>query len=245
MKCGDMMNNNKINELTIPNCPYCGTKLLKVVYGMPAQETLEKAEKGEIILGGCIIEENQPKYFCNNCKKDFSSDLKECIDKENNWDEIRYNKISKSDFLKLNEKNLIFITNPGRMGDEDGTTFIIKNGNELTVYRIDGWMYKEENKEDVSLKDMSKQFPIWYKTWKNNNKKDYGKYQYLYMGFGNGLSIDNSIYKEFEPYLNQLLNDYFKNYSNEEKESYKFAAIFNVWEDAFIKMVNDKGYILK
>ena len=77
--------------------------------------------------------------------------------------EIEVNKISKSEFIKLNEKNLMFITNPGRMGDEDGSTFIIKHGNE------------EEYK---------------------------GKYKYLYMGFGNGLSIDNSIYSEFEPYLN-------------------------------------------
>ncbi len=32
----------------------------------------------------------------------------------------KYNKISKSEFLKLKEDNLLFITNPGRMGNEDG-----------------------------------------------------------------------------------------------------------------------------
>ncbi len=48
------------------------------------------------------------------------------------------NKISKKEFLKLNENDLMFITNPGRMGDEDGTTFIIKHGNEFNIYRIDG-----------------------------------------------------------------------------------------------------------
>jgi len=51
---------------------------------------------------------------------------------------MKYNEISKTDFLKLNEDNLMFITNPGRMGDEDGTTFIIKNGNVVTIYRISG-----------------------------------------------------------------------------------------------------------
>ena len=53
------------------------------------------------------------------------------------------NKITKSDFLKLNEEDLMFITNPGRMGDEDGSTFIIKKENELTIYRVDGWMYRK------------------------------------------------------------------------------------------------------
>ena len=48
------------------------------------------------------------------------------------------NKITKSDFLKLNEEDLMFITNPGRMGDEDGSTFIIKKENELTIYRVNG-----------------------------------------------------------------------------------------------------------
>ena len=38
-----------------------------------------------------------------------------------------YNKINKPNFLKLNEADVMFITNPGRMGDEDGSTFIIKN----------------------------------------------------------------------------------------------------------------------
>ena len=39
---------------------------------------------------------------------------------------FKSNKISKKDFLYINEEDVMFITNPGRMGDEDGSTFIIK-----------------------------------------------------------------------------------------------------------------------
>ena len=49
--------------------------------------------------------------------------------------------ISRDEFFTLKGENLMFITNPGRMGDEDGSTFIIKEDNNYVSYRIDGWMY--------------------------------------------------------------------------------------------------------
>ena len=42
---------------------------------------------------------------------------------------LKINKILKPDFLKLEEESIMFITNPGRMGDEDGITFVVKNYN--------------------------------------------------------------------------------------------------------------------
>lgn len=65
-------------------------------------------------------------------------------------------KISKEEFKKLDEKNLMFITNPGRMGDEDGITFSIKEGNKYTLYRVNGWMYKEDNDERITFNDAEK-----------------------------------------------------------------------------------------
>ena len=151
------------------------------------------------------------------------------------------NKISKENFLKLNEDDIMFITNPGRMGDEDGSTFVVKEGNKLVIYRVDGWMNhnKSLNEDEfISLDDIAKQFPKWLETWKNsNNEKDQGKYKYLYMGFGNGLSIDHSIYKDFEPYLNNLVEEYLK---DKDEESLKYAAIYNVWEKALIEMMKEK-----
>ncbi len=167
-----------------------------------------------------------------------------CGDKMNKFES---NRISKSEFIKLSEDDLIFITNPGRMGDEDGSTFIIKHGKELAIYRIDDWMYpKTGEKVDILLNDAIKQFPKWFDTWKHGEEKDYnGKYKYIYMGFGNGLSIDKSIYSEFESYLNDSVEEYLEDISDGEKESLKYAAIYNTWKKAFINMVNDEGYILK
>ena len=157
-----------------------------------------------------------------------------------------YNEISKDEFLKLSEDDLMFITNPGRMGDVDGSTFIIKKNNELTVYRANGWMYQDGKRIDISFDDTLIQFPQWFDTWKhakekNNNKK----YKYLYMGFGNGLCVDNSIYGEFEQYLNDLVEKFLKGKSNEEKESLKYAAIYNTWKQALVNMSDEKGYIFK
>ena len=155
---------------------------------------------------------------------------------------LKVNKISKEDFFKINEKDVMFITNPGRMGDEDGSTFIIKHDNKFKIYRLDEWMYrcKDFNEsEHISLDDTLKQFPKWHEAWENSTNKDYkGKYKYLYMGFGNGLSIDNSIYKEFKPYLDKKVEEYLE--SKEDKESMKYAAIFDTWEEAFLNMINDK-----
>ena len=162
---------------------------------------------------------------------------------------IKANKISKEDFKKLNEENIMFITNPGRMGDEDGTTFIVKDNNELTIYRVDGWMYLSKEKRDenfISFDDALKQFPKWKETWDHSEDKEYkGKYKHIYMGFGNGLSIDNSIYKEFEPYLKVEKEEYLKGKSEYEKRVLENAANFNVWGNAVIKMAKEKGYTIK
>ena len=156
--------------------------------------------------------------------------------------ELKENKISKEDFLKINEDDVMFITNPGRMGDEDGSTFIIKENNKYKKYRLSEWMYRRKDfneKEHISLDDTIKQFPKWYETWKNSDNKNYkGKYKYLYMGFGNGLSIDNSIYNEYKPYLDKKIEEYLED--KEDKESLKYAAIYNVWEEAFLNMINNK-----
>ncbi len=150
-------------------------------------------------------------------------------------------RIKKSDFLKINEEDVMFITNPGRMGDEDGSTFVLKGCNSYNIYRIDGWMYPSGNideNERITLEDARKQFPKWSEAWQNANNENYqGKYKYLYMGFGNGLCIDSSIYNEFKEYLDMYLKDI--------TEEDRYGIIFNNWEMAFMNMVEDKGYILK
>ena len=57
-------------------CPKCNNNLIEIVYGMPSSELFEAEERGEIILGGCCVSDNDPKYHCENCDIDFSRDLK-------------------------------------------------------------------------------------------------------------------------------------------------------------------------
>ena len=150
-----------------------------------------------------------------------------------------HNFISKEDFCKIKEEDVLFITNPGRMGDEDGTTFVVNKDGKYVIYRVDGWMYpnKDINRSEcITLDDASKQFPEWYETWKCSNDINYkGKYKYLYMGFGNGLCVDNSIYGKYKPYLEEVLEKNLQQY--DDKEGMKYAVIFSVWEEALSNMI--------
>ena len=158
---------------------------------------------------------------------------------------VMIHKISRTELYQLSEEQLMFITNPGRMGDEDGVTFIMRQDNEFTIYRVDGLLYPNED-NTIILGDLEKHFSKWFDTWKHSSDNNFnGKYKYLYMGFGNGLCIDYSIYKEFELYLNNLVDKYLEKCVDDDKEKYRYSAIFNVWEDAFIDMVSDRGYVIK
>ena len=69
-----------------PKCPNCGSKLLEIVYGMPDSEMGEKAMKGELFLGGFMIDDDSPKYHCNTCKRSYFENLKDYIEEENNFE---------------------------------------------------------------------------------------------------------------------------------------------------------------
>ena len=72
--------------------------------------------------------------------------------------------------------------------------------------------------------------------------KNKGKYTYLYMGFGNGLCIDNSIYKKYKPILNKIVEESLKDKTEEEKESLKYATIFNSWQKAIVEMIKERNH---
>ena len=107
---------------------------------------------------------------------------------------FKENKLSNKDLMNLKEEDLMFITNPGRMYDIDGSTFVIKKDNNYILYRVDD-LY-------IFMKDMFKIFPKWEDAWNNYYKKGYNdKYVYIYMGFGTGLCIDKRIFDKYLPYL--------------------------------------------
>ena len=55
-------------EMKKTTCPTCSeTDLVPIVYGYPAPELFEAAERGEVELGGCVIYGDDPKWSCRKC----------------------------------------------------------------------------------------------------------------------------------------------------------------------------------
>lgn len=123
-------------------------------------------------------------------------------------DKIKYTKLTKDVFNTLKEEDILFISNPGRMGDEDGSNIIIKVDNDYYAYRISGWMYGPKNDDYISLTETQEHFPNWKNRWENwQDKKLINQYEYVYMGFGNGISINKNIYNNFYPYIKDYISD--------------------------------------
>ncbi|MBQ3476078.1 hypothetical protein IJH26_01030 [Candidatus Saccharibacteria bacterium] len=60
-------------------CPKYGENLIEIIYGMPGPELFEAEERGEVILGGCCVSDDDPKYRCKKCDIDYSRDLKKAF----------------------------------------------------------------------------------------------------------------------------------------------------------------------
>lgn len=55
-----------------PTCPRChSTHVVRILYGFPSAEGFRKAERGEVVLGGCMIRMNSPKWACKTCSERF------------------------------------------------------------------------------------------------------------------------------------------------------------------------------
>lgn len=49
-------------------CPNCSSiNAAGILYGYPTEEAMEAAERGDIILGGCCVGLDDPKYGCKDC----------------------------------------------------------------------------------------------------------------------------------------------------------------------------------
>ena len=52
-------------------CPNCGGSVVPLYRGLPGPEVFDMAERGEVALGGCVIEEgDQPTVRCTQCGTD-------------------------------------------------------------------------------------------------------------------------------------------------------------------------------
>lgn len=67
--CSRLIKRESVSMYKPKKCPFCGSAAVKpYLYGMP---TAEAAYSGKYIIGGCCIEEGQPKWGCEDCGAKF------------------------------------------------------------------------------------------------------------------------------------------------------------------------------
>ena len=55
--------------LRCPDCPG-GPAAVPLLYGLPSADTFEAAERGEYVLGGCLMEPGPtPEWACPECER--------------------------------------------------------------------------------------------------------------------------------------------------------------------------------
>ncbi|MBE1534691.1 hypothetical protein [Actinomadura algeriensis] len=54
-----------------PACPHCGGAPIPIVYGLPGSDLFEEAERGKVVLGGCVVWEGNPRWHCSACGHGF------------------------------------------------------------------------------------------------------------------------------------------------------------------------------
>ena len=59
----------KPRNLDPDRCPKCGQAdaVISIVYGYPASEAEQAAERGEVALGGCVVGDIDPRCTCRRC----------------------------------------------------------------------------------------------------------------------------------------------------------------------------------
>lgn len=51
------------------SCPHCGEPLrpIPIAWGYPTPEEFEQAERGEVVLAGCMVSDDDPPFACAAC----------------------------------------------------------------------------------------------------------------------------------------------------------------------------------
>ena len=53
-------------------CPACGAlAMVRILYGRPSRQGFEAAERGEVVLGGCVVSRESPLFACTACHARF------------------------------------------------------------------------------------------------------------------------------------------------------------------------------
>ncbi len=61
------------SDVKTEKCPKCGrAHIRRIAYGFPGPKMGEAAERGEIALGGCVIDERSRQWECAHCNVTFN-----------------------------------------------------------------------------------------------------------------------------------------------------------------------------
>jgi len=62
----------------IPECPECKSpSVIRIVYALPTSTLYYMRDRGEIVLGGCAVDDSSPKWFCKNCGHKWGKEIEE------------------------------------------------------------------------------------------------------------------------------------------------------------------------
>jgi hypothetical protein len=48
----------------VRTCPECGAEAVPIVYGLPGPELWDQEDAGRVVLGGCVLEAENPDWAC-------------------------------------------------------------------------------------------------------------------------------------------------------------------------------------
>ncbi len=54
-------------------CVRCGGKSLPILYGDPTYDAVLAHQRGDLVLGGCVIAPGLPEWTCGNCGHQWGS----------------------------------------------------------------------------------------------------------------------------------------------------------------------------
>ncbi|MGH7769929.1 MAG: hypothetical protein ACREQP_20970, partial [Candidatus Binatia bacterium] len=55
-----------------PQCPQCGSeKVVRILYGLPTEAARDLSNKGKVALGGCLVDDRNPRWHCSDCDHDW------------------------------------------------------------------------------------------------------------------------------------------------------------------------------
>ena len=135
-------------------CPECldQESIVKIEYGYPGEEMRKKHDKGEIKLGGCTIDEDNPEYHCNKC--------------DNEWNGGKYD----SPFLDQFMKHQITYHNNGQKWEEG----YYKDGKKEGEWA--SWYENGQKKSEGTWKD-GKEDGLHTQWYENGQKRREGTYK--------------------------------------------------------------------